>query len=108
MDGVDRTHDLLEARFFTGAEVCAGMENEKRQFHLVGAHEFLGERADRVGVELRVGGREIDEVIRVRENGAELLALRMIEERRDLLLPERPREPLHVVLHEDLHCRAVD
>ena len=86
----------------------ARMEHEKRQLKLIGADQFLGERAKGVRVKLRVGRREIDQVIRVRENRGELGPLRMIEERLDLVRRERPREPLHVVLHENLHRRALD
>ena len=62
----------------------------------------------RVGVELRIGGGEIDQVIRVRESGLEFGSLGVIEEGRDFLALQRPGEPLHVVLHKNLHRRAFD
>ena len=45
---------------------------------------FLRQRAERVGVKLRIGGGEIDQVIGVRKNGAELFALRVAQKGRDL------------------------
>ena len=71
---------FVEPGFFAGAEMRARMQDEERQFELVRAEEFLGERAKRVGVKLRIRGREIDQVIRVRESRVELGALRVIEE----------------------------
>ena len=49
----------------------AGMQHEKRQLELVRADEFLGKRAQRVGVKLRVRRGEIDQVIRMREDRVE-------------------------------------
>jgi hypothetical protein len=51
---------------------------------------------------------EIDQVIGMCEDSAELSALRMIKERPDFWMGERPREPLHVVFHENLHRAAPD
>src|SRR6266513_6022390 len=59
-------------------------------------------------MELRIGGREVDEVVRVGEGRMQFLALRVIEKGRDLLAEQRPGEPLHVVLYENLHRRAID
>jgi hypothetical protein len=59
-------------------------------------------------VKLRIGRGEIDQVIGMCENHVELSALRMIKERLDLRASERPREPLHVVLDENLHRAALD
>jgi hypothetical protein len=59
-------------------------------------------------VKLRIGRGEIDQVIGMCEDRAELSALRMIKERLDLRAGERPREPLHVVFHENLHRAALD
>jgi hypothetical protein len=59
-------------------------------------------------VKLRVRRGEIDKVIRVREGGLDLTTLRMPNECFDLRALERAREPLHVVLHKDLHCGAID
>ncbi len=74
----------LEAGFLARAEMRARMQDQERQFELIGTRQFLGQRAQRVGVKLRIGRREIDQVIRVRENRAELGALRVIEESGDL------------------------
>ena len=86
----------------------ARMQDEKRQFKLVRSDQFLRERANRVGVELRIGGRQVDQVIRVREGRLKFGALGVIEKRGDLFAQQRPGEPLHVVLHENLHRRAID
>ena len=59
-------------------------------------------------MKLRIGRGEVDQVVGVRENGVELAALRVPEKGGDLGTLERTREPLHVVLHEDLHRRALD
>ncbi len=59
-------------------------------------------------MKLRIGGGEIDQVIRVRKSGMEFRALGVIEERRDFPTLQGPREPLHIVLHENLHRRAFD
>ena len=47
----------------------AGMQDQKWQLELIGANEFLGQSANRIGVKLRIGRREVDQVIRMRENG---------------------------------------
>ena len=44
----------------------------------------------------------------MRKNGMEFGALGVIEERRDFSLLQRPGEPLHVILHENLHGGAFD
>ena len=80
----------------------------ERQFKLVRAHQFLRKSAKRVGVELRIGGREIDKIICMGESRVDFSSLRVIEKSEDLFTEQRPGEPLHVVLHENLHCRAVD
>ena len=48
----------------------ARMQNKKWQLELIGANKFLGEGANRVSVKLRIGRREIDQVIRVRKTEA--------------------------------------
>ena len=107
-DLVDRRDDLFQTGSFARAEMRAGMQDDERQTQLVGPRELLGQSAQRVGVKLRVGRRQIDEVIGVRENRRQLPALRMFEEGLDFLARQRPREPLHVVFHENLHRRAFD
>jgi hypothetical protein len=59
-------------------------------------------------VELRIGGGQINEVVRVREGRVEFLPLDVIEKSRDFFGQQRAGEPLHVVLHENLHRRAFD
>ena len=59
-------------------------------------------------MKLRIGRGEIDQVIGMCENRASSRALRMIEKRLDFRARERPREPLHVVFHENLHRGALD
>src|SRR5688572_22251872 len=59
-------------------------------------------------MELGIRGRQIDQVVRMRKSRMKLGALRMIEERGDFLTEQWPGEPLHVVLHKNLHRRAVD
>jgi len=39
-----------------------------RQLELIGTREFLGQGANRIGVKLRIRGREIDQIIGVRED----------------------------------------
>ena len=58
-------------------------------------------------MKLRIGRGEIDQVIGMCEDCAELSALRMMKERLDLRAGKRPREPLHVVFHEHLHRAAL-
>ena len=86
----------------------AGMQNEKRQPELIGARQLLRQRANGIGVKLRIGRGEINQVSGMGEDRAELSALRMIKERLDFRASERPREPLHVVFHENLHRAALD
>ena len=75
MHGVDRADDFVEARFDPGAQMRARMQDQKRQLQLIRADQFLRQRAQRVGVKLRIGRGEIDQVVRVREDGVELGAL---------------------------------
>jgi hypothetical protein len=88
--------------------MCARVHDQKRQFELVRPDEFFRERAERVGVELRIRRREIDEIVRVGERRGQFFPLGVIEKRRDLFRQQRPGEPLHVVLHENLNRRAID
>ena len=41
----------------------ARMKNEKRELELISPGEFFGKSAQRIGMELRIGRREIDEII---------------------------------------------
>ena len=56
--------------------MCPRMQHKKRKLKLIGANQFFGESANRVGVKLRIGRREIDQVIRVCEDGGERGSLR--------------------------------
>ena len=58
------------------------MQNEKWQPELIGADQFLRQRANGIGMKLRIGRGEIDQVIGMCEDCAELSALMMIKERR--------------------------
>ena len=64
MHGVDRFDDSFQSGFFARAEMRARMQNEKRQLELIRPNEFFRERAQRIRVKLRIGRREIDQVIR--------------------------------------------
>ena len=75
---IDRRDDFFQAGFFPGAEMRTGMQDDERQAQLIGPRQFLGQSAQRVGVKLRIGRRQIDEVIGVRENRRQLPALRVI------------------------------
>ena len=59
-------------------------------------------------MKLRIGRGEIDQIIGMRENGAKPAALPMIKKSADFLAPKWPCEPLHVVLHKNLHRSAVN
>src|SRR5262249_29395430 len=93
---------------FTGAEMRAGMKNQKRQLELIGADEFLRKGADRVRQKLRIRCREVNQIIRVGKDRQQLATLAMSEKRADLLTRKWTREPLHVVFHEYLDCSALD
>ena len=71
--------NFFEASFFPGAEMRAGMQDDEGQAQLVCPHEFLGQSAQRVGVKLRVGRRQVDEVIGVCENRRQLSPLRVLD-----------------------------
>ena len=43
----------------------AGMQNEKRQLELIGPRQFFRQSAQGIRVKLRIGGREIDQIIGV-------------------------------------------
>ena len=59
-------------------------------------------------MKLGIGRREVDQVIGMREHDREFRPLPVPNECLDLLLRQWPREPLHVVLDEDLHRGALD
>ena len=84
------------------------MQDDERQFQLVGTDQLLRKRADRIGVKLRIGRGKIDQVIRVRENGAEFAALCVIEKGANFFGKKGPGKPLHVVLHKNLHRGAAN
>ena len=59
-------------------------------------------------MELWISGGEIDQIIGVGKGGMKFGALGVIEKRRDFLALQRAGEPLHIVLHKNLHGRAVN
>ena len=105
---VDGSDDRLQAGLFPGAEMRARMQNEERQLELMGAGQFLRESADGVGVELRIGRGQVDQIIGVGEDGRQFGALPVPEEGVNLRLGQGPGEPLHIILHENLHGGALD
>src|SRR5262249_18015401 len=92
--GIDRQDSLFETGFFAGAEMRAGMKNQKRQLELIGADEFLRKGADRVRQKLRIRCREVNQIIRVGKDRQQLATLAMFEKRADLLTRKWTREPL--------------
>ena len=105
---VDARNHLLQSRLDPRPHVRAGMKHEKRKFKLVGAHQFLAQGTKGFLMKIFARGGEIDQVPAMPENRAEFAPLRMIEEGADFLVGKRRCEPLHVVLHEDLHRGAAD
>jgi hypothetical protein len=81
------------------------VQDQKGQLELIRAHQFFRKRSKGVGVELRIGGGEVDQVIRMRKNGMEFCALGMIEERRDFS-PSKGRAN-HCMLFFTKICIAV-
>jgi len=75
---------------------------------LICPDQFFGERANGIGVKLRIGRSEIDQVIGVPEHRQQFTALDVIEKSVNFLAGQRSGEPLHVVFHEHLHRGAVD
>jgi hypothetical protein len=59
-------------------------------------------------VKLRIRRSKIYEVISVPKYRRQFAPLNMIEEGADFFPPQRAGKPLHVVLYEHLHRRAVD
>jgi len=59
-------------------------------------------------VKLRIGGGEIDQIIRVRKHRSQLPALPVIKKNANFFSGQWPSEPLHVVFHENLHRGAID
>jgi hypothetical protein len=59
-------------------------------------------------VKLRIGGGEIDQIIRVRKNRPQLDALLVVQKIANFVSRQWPGEPLHVVFDENLHCSAID
>src|SRR3984893_15036095 len=84
------------------------MENEKGKLELIGTDQFFRKRAQRVGLELRIGRSKINQVIGVVEDRQEVAALLMSDKGANFVASKRSCEPLHVVLHENLHGRAAD
>ena len=62
---VDRGDDFFESGFFAGAEMRAGMKNQKWKLELIGPSKLFRQSADGIRVKLRIGGREIDQIIGV-------------------------------------------
>ena len=59
-------------------------------------------------MKLRIGGGEIDQIIRVRKHRSQLPALPVIKKNANFFSGQWPSEPLHVVFHENLHRGAID
>ena len=62
---VDRGDDFFESGFFACAEMRAGMKNQKWKLELIGPSKLFRQSADGIRVKLRIGGREIDQIIGV-------------------------------------------
>ena len=84
------------------------MQYQKREFKLICPDQFFGERSNGIGVKLRIGRSEIDQVIGVAEHRQQFAALDVIEKSADFLAGQRSGKPLHVVFHKDLHGSAAD
>src|SRR5256885_14669625 len=99
---------VVSSAIFVFAEVRARMQHQKWQFKLIRTGKFFGEGANRIRMKLRISRSEVDEIIGVPEHRQQFAPLDMIEESSNLLPPQRPGKPLHVIFHEDLHGSAVD
>jgi len=66
-------------------EVRTGMQHQKREFKLICPEQFFGERSNGIGVKLRIGRSEVDQVIGVPEHRQQFTALNMIEKSADFL-----------------------
>src|SRR5262245_62035919 len=84
------------------------MQYQKRELKLICADEFFGERANGIGVELRIGRSEVDQVVGVCEHRQQFTALNVIEKSTDFLAGQRSGKPLHIIFHKYLHRGAAD
>ena len=84
------------------------MQHQKWELKLICADQFFGERANGIGVKLRIRRGKVDQVIGVAKHRRQFTALDVIEKSTDFLAGQRPGEPLHIVFHEDLHRGAAD
>ena len=100
--------DLFQTCFFARAEVRTRMQHQKRELKLICPDQFFGERSNGIGVKLRIGRSEVDQVIGVPEHRQQFAALDVIEKSADFLAGQRSGEPLHIVFHEHLHRGAAD
>src|SRR5207237_8641395 len=107
-NAINRFDDSFESGLFACAKVRPGMHDQERQFKLVRASKFLGQRANRIRVKLSIRRSEVNEVISVAKNRQQLTPLDMIEESTDFAPLQGACKPLHVVLYENMHRGALD
>ena len=61
------------------------MQHQKREFKLICADQFFGERSNGIGVKLRIRRSEVDQVIGVAKHRQQFTTLDMIEKSADFL-----------------------
>jgi hypothetical protein len=105
---VEAGNDILDAGFFTRAEMRAGMHDQKRKAESGGEIDFLDERFYRIIAIGRRRGAEVNEVAGMAEDGLEFSGGELVCVEREFLRFMWAGEPLHVVFDKELNDLATD
>lgn len=94
--------DAIEGRGLARRAACAGVQHDAEQPERLGPIDLVGQRRARGGSQGGVGRREVDQVARVRDDGAEAGGVERPAEGVDLGARQHGRPPLIRVAREDL------
>ena len=106
-NNIERGNDIRQSLLFFASGGRAGMENDARQAKLLGPIEFNAEGLDRFVAQFRIGTGEVDQIAGVAARFLNIRGLDGLVKAGGLLVGNRLRLPLGIVLCEDLDgCHA--
>ena len=103
-----RPRHAVESGLDAGAQMRAGMDRHAGQPQRLGALELVGEEAHRPLPRDRIGAGEVDQVAGVGEDGGNAGGPPRRAKGPNLVVAQRRRGPLPLVLDEDLHGETAE
>ena len=98
-----RVRHAPQPPFDAGAQMRSRVNHHAAEPQRLAALELVGERIDRLAPGRRRRARQVDEIARVGEHGRDAAGPARGPKRARLVVAERPRRPLPLVLEEDLN-----